>query len=64
MEDAGWVDVTSVTLHGRPGRRIAEPLSPTRPSRGSAPTDNSTGDVGAVRAQIAPPNRAPSEARL
>jgi DNA-binding PadR family transcriptional regulator len=80
MEDDGWVHATTVTQHGRPDKKvytvskkgraelarwIAEPLSPRRPGRGSALSDNSTrdmavklrgavyGDVAAVRAQIA-----------
>jgi DNA-binding PadR family transcriptional regulator len=80
MEDDGWVHATKVAQHGRPDKKvytvsetgraelarwIAEPLSPTRPGRGSALSDNSTrdiavklrgavyGDVSAVRNQIA-----------
>jgi DNA-binding PadR family transcriptional regulator len=80
MEDDGWVRATTVAQHGRPDKKvytvsqqgraelarwIAEPLSPRRPGRGSALSNNSTrdvavklrgavyGDVGAVRAQVA-----------
>jgi DNA-binding PadR family transcriptional regulator len=80
MEDDGWVHATTVAQQGRPDKKvytvsetgraelarwIAEPLSPTRPGRGSALSDDSTrdvavklrgavyGDVAAVRAQIA-----------
>jgi DNA-binding PadR family transcriptional regulator len=80
MEDSGWVNALTVAQHGRPDKKvytvsrkgraelarwIAEPLSPRRPGRESALSDNSTrdvavklrgavyGDVAAIRAQVA-----------
>lgn len=60
MENNNWVRATTVLQHGRPDKKvyaisdsgraelarwIAEPLSPTRPGRGSALTDSSTRDI-------------------
>ena len=60
MENDGWVCATTVAQHGRPDKKvytvsdggraelarwIAEPLSPTRPGRGSALSDNGTRDI-------------------
>ncbi|OSC40076.1 PadR family transcriptional regulator [Mycobacterium decipiens] len=60
MEDNGWVHATTVAQQGRPDKRvyavsacgraelarwIAEPLSSTRPGRGSALTDSATRDI-------------------
>jgi DNA-binding PadR family transcriptional regulator len=60
LEDDGWVCSTTVAQHGRPDKKvytvtesgrtelarwIAEPLSPTRPGRGSALSDNGTRDI-------------------
>ena len=80
MEDDGWVHAATVAQRGRPDKKvytvseqgraelarwIAQPLSPSRPGRGSALSDNSTrdvavklrgavyGDVAALRDQIA-----------
>ena len=80
MEADGWVTAKAVIQHGRPDKKvytvsepgraelarwIAQPLSPSRPGRGSALSDNSTrdvavklrgavyGDVAALRDQIA-----------
>jgi DNA-binding PadR family transcriptional regulator len=79
MEDDGWVCSTTVAQYGRPDKKVytvtesgrtelarwvAEPLSPTRPGRGSALSDYSTrdiavklrgaafGDAAALRGQI------------
>jgi hypothetical protein len=64
MENNGWVHATTVAQHGRPDKkvytvsesgraelahRIAEPLSPSRPGRGSALSDSSTRDVAVVK---------------
>ncbi len=80
MEIDGWVHATTVAQRGRPDKKvytvsqsgraelarwIAEPLSPTRPGRGSALSDSSTrdvavklrgavfGDIAALRSQVA-----------
>lgn len=60
MENNNWVRATTVLQHGRPDKKvyaisdsgraelarwIAEPLSPTRPGRGSALNDSSTRDI-------------------
>lgn len=60
MDNDGWVCATAVAQHGRPDKKvytvsqrgrdelarwIAEPLSSTRPGRGSALSDNGTRDV-------------------
>ncbi|QUR68565.1 PadR family transcriptional regulator [Mycobacterium spongiae] len=79
MESDGWVHGKTVVQRGRPDKKvytvsengraelarwIAEPLSTTRPGRGSALTDSSTrdiavklrgaiyGDIAALRAQV------------
>jgi DNA-binding PadR family transcriptional regulator len=60
MTNDGWVHATTVTQHGRPDKKvytvsesgraelarwIAEPLSTTRPGRGSALSDSGTREV-------------------
>ena len=67
METDGWVCAATVAQHGRPDKKvytvsesgrselanwIAEPLSPTRPGRGSALSDNATRDL-AVKVRAA-----------